>query len=310
MKKKGYILLISVLMTFILSSCGNDENEEEGISEYKIYYINNDQTKLVTEPYNAEAEETSDLVKELLDQNPTNLSYKKALPTSVIIDDILLVDSDQVTINFSSSYLTLSGIGEILCRAAVVRTLCQISGIEYVEFTVEGQPLLDKDEKPIGSMKNDSFVVLDNNADYSQDARFYLYFTNIKKEKLVATRVKVTYDGSKSLQQLAVEYLIEGPTIIKGLGKTLNSTLPKNTKVNSVTTNKKGICIVDLSDGFLVKDPDIKDNLVVYSIVNTLIELKGVKKVQFLIDGKKKKTYGDIKDFDLEFDRNLDIIKD
>ena len=38
----------------------------------------------------------------------------------------------------------MSAIGEVLTRAAIVRTLCQIEDIEYISFTVDGTELVDK----------------------------------------------------------------------------------------------------------------------------------------------------------------------
>ncbi len=50
-----------------------------------------------------------------------------------------------ITINFNSEYNKLPVIKEILCRAAIVKTLCQINGIQGVEFMVEGEKYMDSD---------------------------------------------------------------------------------------------------------------------------------------------------------------------
>ena len=311
--KKIYSILILVGMVSFMTSCAQETKDEIKDSKYILYYKNSSDTELVTEPYDASSTTADDLVQEFLDamnEEPDSLSYKRAIPDPVVVNEISPVTNKEVTIDFSSSYTSMNNISEILCRTAIVKTLCQIGGVEFVTFTVEGQPLLDQNKKQLVSMKNDDFVVLENNANYSQDARFYLYFSSEKGDTLLTTRVRVTYDGTKSMEQMVIEYLIQGPTAISGLTKTLNATIPKGTKLIKASTSEDGTCTVDFNEKFLIRDTKIKDEVVIYSIVNTLKDLQGVKKVQFLINGEKKKTYGDIKNFDEEFDRNLDIMLD
>ena len=65
---------------------------------------------------------------------------------------------------------------------------------------------------------------------------------------------------------------------------------------------------MDLSREFNELLKNVKSDVVVYSIVNTLCELSDVNKVQFTIDGEQKNTYGDTKKFNIPFERNLDLV--
>ena len=59
---------------------------------------------------------------------------------------------------------------------------------------------------------------------------------------------------------------------------------------------------------FLEGVPDIKDEVTIYSVVNSLVELPSVNKVQFMIDGQRVAKYRETIPFDGTFERNLDLI--
>jgi len=75
--------------------------------------------------------------------------------------------------------------------------------------------------------------------------------------------------------------------------------IPDTTKINNIIV-EGGIAKVDLSKDFIDDrfDSDTVDNLLIYSIVNTLTEFSEVDAVTFYIDGKKLDILGfiDIKD--------------
>ena len=66
---------------------------------------------------------------------------------------------------------------------------------------------------------------------------------------------------------------------------------------------------VNLSRDFIKKKGSISEPIIIYSIVNSLTELDGVKKVQFLIEGEKINEYNGDLDFSKPFERNTDFIK-
>ena len=75
--------------------------------------------------------------------------------------------------------------------------------------------------------------------------------------------------------------------------------IPDTTKINNVIV-EDGIAKVDLSENFIDDrfDSDTVDNLLIYSIVNTLTEFSEVDAITFYIDGTKLDILGfiDIKD--------------
>lgn len=314
MKKYG-IWIYLIFIVLIISGCDkSDANEEKQESPYKIYYLDNSQTKLVSEPYEVKSitpeRQINEYVKALSGMPPTNLAYRKALPDNVTFTVKSNLDKRQLTVELDANYLKLKGTSEILCRAAIVKTLCQVEKVEYVEFVVDGQPLKNSNDKPVGFMKGEDFI--DNTGgetNYEQNALVSLFFADIEGKKLLETRVKIKYDGTIPVEQLVIEQLIKGPESIEGVKvNQLYPTIPQETKLIKAST-KDGICYVDFNNEFLKKIKGLKDEVVIYSIVNSLVELPAINKVQFTINGQTIASYGEGLPFDGTFERNLDIVK-
>lgn len=90
--------------------------------------------------------------------------------------------------------------------------------------------------------------------------------------------------------------------------KDIQATIPKDTILNKVTL-KEHTCYVDFSEQFLNKPDGITAEVAIYSVVNTLIELPDITKVQFSINGKQELFYNDSMPFGDVFTRNLDLVQ-
>ena len=305
---KYLFCLIFLLFIINISGCNNQVKEQivEDENYYKIYYVNNLEDKLVSEDYFAKEDKTDKLVKELigrLTSIPDGITLKKPIPDEVKIKGIKIKD-DCVTINFSETYKQITGISEILRRACVVKTLCQIDGINKVEYTIEDQPLMYSELNPVGAMSADDFI--DNTGGettYYQNVQVSLYYTDLEGKKLFQTRHNVEFDGTISLEELVVRQLLAGPLE----DDKLSPVLPAGTKINKVSL-KDGICYVDFSKEFLEGRDGVSDDVIVYSVVNSLSDIGNVSKVQFWIDGKPVSSYRETVQIDLPIERKFDII--
>lgn len=312
--QKRFFFFFGLLgICLILSACNETSNTVENDSEYSIYYINSGDTKIVNIPYTPIGTSTEALIEEYLEElqkDTNNVSYKKTIPDSITLKEYQMGEDNQLSLYFDAGYMSISKVSEVLMRAAVVKTLCQIEGINAVEFYVNGQPLMNTNEKPIGFMKAEEFI--DNTGlenDYLQDTTMTLFFADEKGKSLKEKSINVEFDGSTPMEQLIIELLITGPDIIQGLSENeLFPTIPENTVLLKATT-KDGVCYVDFNEKFLDKIPGITNEVAIYSVVNSLVELPEVNKVKFWINGEEKKYYRDNIAFDQFFERNLDIVK-
>lgn len=297
--------MICLFICLCLTSCSESvKNEEDG---FRLYYINAEETLIVSEPYEPVSNNTEDFIDEMikaLNISPDNDKYKKAKPDAVAIIDYFYEKEKPLTINFDSTYYALSGTTEILCRAAIVSMFCQIDGVELVEFHVGGQPLVLSGETPVGLMSNNDFLIVDGAViNHKEVAQVTVYFADEAGNVLIPYHVSVSYDGFISKEQLIVRLLLLGPKEDEGV----YNAIPEGTKINKVSV-KDRICYVDLSSEFLEKCPGISEEVTIYSIVNSLVEQTSVTKVQFLINGEQKKTYQNM-DFSVLFERDLTLIE-
>lgn len=300
------LLFLSIIISVTGCNTKKQENLVDEENYYKIYYVNNSEDKLVSEDYYAKEVDTDKLVHELIGELtniPDGITLKKPIPDEVKIKDIRRKD-DVLTINFSETYKQLSGISEILRRACVVKTLCQIDGISKVEYNVENQPLMYSETNPVGAMSGDDFI--DNTGGettYYQNVQVSLYYTNADGRKLYQTRHNVEFDGTISIEELVIRQLLSGPLEDDKLAPVL----PAGTKINKVNF-KDGICYVDFSKEFLEGRDGVSNDVIVYSVVNSLTDIGSVTKVQLWIDGKTLSSYRETIPIDLPLERKFDII--
>lgn len=305
-------LLAGVLFFIVLPCSGCSYNEKEEYTGYYIFFPDANETRVGYEEYTPEANRRNDLIKEFLKRlqmEPEDISLRKALPDDVVVDEYMLDEAGQLTLYLSSGYGKLKGISEILRRAAIVKTLCQIEGVAGVQFYVAGQPLTDSNLNTFGYMTAESFI--DNTGGettYKQKATLNMYFSDNTGGNLIKVPVDITYDATIPLEQLAVEQLIRGPYSIDGVDSSkVKATIPSKTELNKISV-KENTCYVDFSQNFLKKRTEISAEATIYSVVDTLVELSNINKVQFSINGEQVLLYNDTIDFGATFERNLDIV--
>lgn len=314
--KKCSFVLVGIMILGTMVGCSNQKKEyslEEKDGSYKVYYMDSSESKIVCETFQPENEATEQLIWECiqaLKKEPQNITYKSVLPAPIDIVDFTLQEKGQLTLNFNEAYSTLNGISEILSRAAIVKTISQVEGVNYIEFYVNGQPLMLSADKSVGFMTPEDFI--DNTGEetnFYQNATVTLFFATSEGKTLQEVRVNIVYDGTISMEQLIVQQLIAGPSSISGVNTDrVLATVPPNTKLIKISV-KDGICYLDLSNEFIEKIPDISNEVAIYSIVNSLVELANIDKVQFSINGEQRAVYRDGMIFNVIFERNLDLVE-
>lgn len=308
MRKIIIACTLAVLILTGVSACGR--NGQESGQSYMIYYVNKDVTRVVSEEYVTAAAKREDLLREflgLLGDTAERPEYLSPLPESF---QGYTLNAGQMNLDFGEAYLEQNPIQEVLSRAAVVRTLTQITGIDTITYSVQNVALTDAVGIPVGVMTADSFI--DNagkeiNA-YTESV-FSLYFANETGDALVKADREVVYNSNISMERQVVEELIKGPGKDEESGGEAGyPTINPAVTVLGVTV-KDRVCYVNLSEEFLTPVYEVTSQTVLYSIVNSLVELPGVNKVQISIDGRTDVTYRDGVSLTTLFERNLDMIE-
>lgn len=302
MRKWLWILLLAVPL--LMAGCRKQQQVDE--SGYRIWYINQDETCLKYENKELQSKNEEGLLREMMEvmrETPTDDELKPVIP-----EDVELLDFDfehnQLYLDFSPEYKKMPKVYEVLCRAAIVRTMGQIDGVEYVDFQVNGEPLTDLEGKEIGLMNEDQFIEnAGEEINAYKTADLTLYFANKAGDKLVGQRVAMEYNSNISLEKLIVEQLIAGPPF-----EGAYPTIPSETKLLNISIKDK-ICYVNLDEGFLGTGYNVIESIPVYSIVNSLIENTDAQKVQISINGESNRMFRESINFDTIFEKNEGLIE-
>ena len=285
MKKKiCAILLLCVCLLMLLSACG----KEKKTGEYQVFYLNADVTRIIPEKVELKSSQEDEKMEELLKdlkKRPQDASLRQTIPNKVKVLGVSTA-TYQITVDFSKEYYDMSPTQEVLTRAAIVKTLLQIKKYSYVMFTVESEPLLNSSKNAVGSMSEDSFV--ENPGEQinsSVKETLTLFFADKEGTGLKEQTRVIHYSSNISLEKLVVEQLIEGPR-----GSKLQATLPNTTKLINISVSD-GICYLNFDSSFRnTIDNKLTEDVVLYSLVNSLTSLPSVDKVQISVDGENDGT--------------------
>lgn len=300
---RGVIACVLLLITMM---CAAGCNSEPVASEYHIEYLNKNKSRIVQLPYEPQATDTDGLIREflaVLSSDSDNVEYKKPIPNGVEVTSFSL-DGVLLTLYFDADYHEMNVVEEMLCRAAVVRTMTQIKGVDCVAFFIDDAPLKDADGNLVGSMNQDSFIENPGEQINSiQNTTLTLYFSNKEGDGLVKeVREDVYYSSNISMEKLIIEQLLDGPTSSEA-----KSAIPSGTKLVTVSV-VDGVCYVSLDESFRNQDYTVNEAIVIYSIVNSLSEVPTINKVQISVNGDTSGTYRDSFLLSDMYDRNLDYL--
>lgn len=165
MKKSKISAVIMLCLILVLAFIGcrskkanDDQSNQKGTA---VYYTNNDVTKLVLKRKNIKLEgnqqkQVQTLLKEL-QKSPNDDKIRSVIPKRIVINSFA-VNSNIVQVDFSMGYKRIAENKDLICRAGIVYTLTQLKGINYVSFSISGEPMLDTDGTALGALGRDSFV--------------------------------------------------------------------------------------------------------------------------------------------------------
>ena len=307
MEKVGRWFFLALFLC-LSAGCGDGGEAEENL-DYQIYYLNKDITKIDGLPYDMESQEgdTQGMIDELIgkmQEDSGDVEFKKVIPEDVRVDSYIL-EGTLLTLYFNETYRTMNRVQETLSRAAIVRTLTQVEGVECLSFYVGEAPLTDGSGNLVGVMTNESFIENPGEQINSiQTSTIVLYFANEKGNGLVQETQEVHHSSNISLEKLVIEHLLEGPK-----SKNAQSAIPEGTKLVGVSV-LDGVCYVNLDDAFRNQNYSIEEPVVIYSIVDSLSEISTINKVQISVNGNTKGVYRDSFALDELYERNLDYVQE
>lgn len=293
--------MVMITMMFIVSACSKKPRG----TAYTVYYTNSQGTSLIEKRIYIEDSTPDAIASRLLDDMNSEGDKKcSVIKPADVNSPTVEFDSIYVNVNFDSTYYNMKSTTEVLYRAAVVKELCQIEGVTYVKFFVDGKDAVYEDGSSIGNMSAEDFT--DSSEGAVADVKWVtinLYYANKAGDALIKTKKKICYNKNISLEKVVVERIINGPE-----EKGYYQTVPSSTKLLSISVIDK-ICYVNLSSEFASDMVNAKSNVTLYSLVNSLTGLDGIDGVRILVNGNSKLMYRDVISLDSIFYMNNEIVE-
>lgn len=291
----------------LFSACGNNDEE----NSYLIAYSNSTNDDIEYYSYklpnkdNMGTEETvNELISQLFSEARADGIHYSPLPADVELNRIDIKEGI-VSLDFNEEYKNLTNVQEIILKAAVVLTLVQVDEVEGIIFTVNGRPITDSKGNEIGTMNPDQYIniLLSDEELLKQETSLKIYFTNSNASSLIPITYDFTLDNqSQSLEEYIVRKVIEGP-----VEQEASPTVDPAVRLLSVMTADK-TCYVNFGPEFLEQNISVPDDIMIYSIVNSLTELAYINNVQILVDGESNIVLHKVFDLSAPLSKKYDLI--
>ena len=266
----------------------SDDSLAQLRTNYTLYYTDRQRRYLIGVDTSVSLADREDVIRYLIHQLMT-APYHSDLTTPIPYGTQLLDVSAKggvCTLNFSSEFVSHAWPEPEAQRAAllsIVNTLTQIEGIHQVEFSTEGDLLVQYgflnisapfvfEEQAIGPVRSGI-----NEFDTT------LYLSNGSERYLTGIPLKIRKTPGLLAEELILQALISY--------KPLNgffSPVPSSTRINRVVT-ENGICSVDFSKDFLLSPGQLA--MAVHAVVASVSAVDGINGVRITVEGEIPEGY-------------------
>ena len=220
------------------------------------------------------------LVTELLAW-PEDPSLVNTIPAETALLSLEL-DGTRAKVDLSTRYRLLSGVSLALADYAITLTLTQLPEISAVSITVRGQQLAYRDQEVFSA----GDVLFASNEDVIDVVPATLYFLDEAGGLVPLEMTLDLYEGDTQAGAV-VKALLAG-TEEDGL----RTALPEGFQVTSVRL-EESTCYVDLPSAALEELPEDADlPLALRALAESLLSLRTVGEVRYLVDGEYAAVYG------------------
>lgn len=283
MMKKLWSLIVICCMVLSLCAC---ESAQES-TQYQIYFpsaeVNSGQVSRAVggETYSGELTVEKLLAAQLAEPVSEGLS---AIATGDVHVVGWSVVGGLLRLDLSTDYNELTGIDLTLAECCITLTMTQLESVDKVRITVGGRDVAGRSHTLL--MADD--MIFTGMEEEPREVLVELYFPRSGGRGLGFEIRELVLTEDDDLYAAVTQALLAGPE-----SDALRSIFPEGTRVMS-TRMEEGICYVNFS-------PELVDNasvdlteqdLLLYSIVDTLGNLEGVSAVQLLVEGAVLKSYG------------------
>ncbi|MBR5217600.1 MAG: GerMN domain-containing protein [Oscillospiraceae bacterium] len=228
-------------------------------------------------------QEQAEEVVRLLTGGCRDKNFRMPVPNGTKMQRCTVAGS-MVTVDFNGVYGNLGGMDLTIADYCIALSILQIPGVYTVRITVNERDLAYRGQNVFHA----DDVLLTSQEDVVRNLAVRLYFP--QGNTLVAEdRILTVYEGDSPTGTM-LEALAAGPE-----GSGLQPLLSKEFKALS-TWVENSICYVNLplQSEQLLPQEETAQRLTVEGIVRSLCTIRGVTRVQFLVEGERVETYGGV----------------
>lgn len=286
MKHRKSILLLAALLA--LSACQSQEPQDA----LRLWFPSNpdasDHTaQAVTFELSLESEtNTSEAIEVLIEalfSGPKSENLVNPFPEGTKLLSWRLHDN-QLDLELSEEYGSLTGVDLTLADYCLTLTLCQLDGIDRVSLSVDGAAGQEK------RLLTPEEVIFTGAEEEPRQINTALYFPRALGKGLGFETRELTLTEDDDLYMMIAGELMNGPT-----DPDLQTFLPDADVLMGVWMDDN-VCYVNFSSEFLTQAPEgeTEQNLLLYSVVDTLGNLDSVTAVQLLVEGERLPEFGGV----------------
>jgi germination protein M len=209
------VVVLSVVLAFFLGLFKKDKTEDSlttSKGKYAVYYVNLDKDGLVTEYCDLKSstiQGKADELKLIIEKNSMDGKYISVKPSNLKVNKVVLTDNI-LNISFGSQYDELTKVEKLLIKAAYVLTFTQVTGIDYVSFYVNDQPLTDASGNVVGALSANNFIdFMEDKDGQNKLVQITLYISNKSGDKLKKVTKSCEYLREESLEEFILTKLFE-----------------------------------------------------------------------------------------------------
>ena len=269
---KRRVICLALILTLVFSLCACAQNKKDSVLHLYRPAVSSglaSQAVVPREYYGAADIEslTGALLHDLFDGEVELVGWSQT--------------SDALRLELSPEYSARSGIDLTLAECCIVLTLCQLDSVNWVQVGV-ASPLA-----PARPYLSPNDMIFTGAEEEPREFSVELYFPRSSGRGLGFESRTLTLTEDDDLYANVTAALLAGP---EGLG--LRSPFPEELEVLG-SKLEGGVCHVNFSSQLLdVEAPPAEQDLLLYSIVDTLGNMDSVSSVQILVEGEPLLHYG------------------
>jgi germination protein M len=309
----GAIMVFILGLFLVMGYLNALDHKDETFLEVNAYFLNpltnSLEGELRTVMRGTNEEMTSELLNEVMKRGPRTRGLVSAIPEFITLQEGELIENHfRLQLMFTTNGEVMTPEEELFFKSALSWTMTELPMIRDLHIYINEREMLRADGSPIGLLNRENLVINKAISPFRSEVhRAVLYFTDNAFQGLIAEERVIqvsTLSPQPDMARHVVEQLIAGPSRLEHV-----ATVPPETVIREIST-EGDICYVNLSPEafFRPMTPNGDALLTIFSLVNSLTEIEGIRRVQFLIDSRKVEIVGGGHDLSLPIERDESLI--